>query len=75
MSEKNKKIRIIGIVIFLYIGVLLFWQSNFEIIGIERWLLPAPSEIIKSFFNNFSMLMEHTWATFIVSLLGFIIEL
>lgn len=54
-------------------AVLLFaiWQVSVIVFDVEKWLLPAPSDIVMEGYQSWSRLLMHTWATLQICLVGF----
>ena len=69
MNQKNAFHYLIapGIIIIL----LLAWEFFVHIRDIPNWLLPAPSDITATLFQDAWMLSGHTWVTFTEVILGF----
>ena len=44
-------------------AVLAAWQLFVAVTGIEKWLLPAPSDIGAALWANAGLLAHHTWPT------------
>jgi len=61
----------------LVVLVVLFlvWELGVRISGIEKWILPAPTDVIQSFHSMQSTLYGHIWQTLIEALLGLLIAL
>ena len=58
-------------VIFIF-GIVVLWELVCRVGEVPNYILPAPSEIMRAFFNvDFSRWMFHLWATLHVALLGF----
>ena len=55
----------------IIIVLLLAWEFLVHIRDIPNWLLPAPSGIAATLFQDAWMLSGHTWVTFIEVILGF----
>jgi putative hydroxymethylpyrimidine transport system permease protein len=47
------------------------WEVAVHLTDTPRWMLPAPSDIARSFRNDWSMLMEHTRVTLLEVIVGF----
>ena len=69
MNQKNAFHYLVapGIIIIL----LLAWEFFVHIRDIPNWLLPAPSDITATLFQDAWMLSGHTWVTFTEVILGF----
>lgn len=55
----------------LILALLLLWELAVYLNNTPRWMLPAPSDIARSFRNDWSMLMMHTRVTLTEVLIGF----
>nr|WP_243290510.1 ABC transporter permease [Bacillus sp. FJAT-47783] len=55
--------------------LLIAWEVGVRWSGIEKWILPAPSEVIKSFASMQNTLYGHIWQTLIEAVLGLCIAL
>lgn len=55
----------------IIVVLLLTWEFLVHIRDIPNWLLPAPSDITVTLFQDAWMLSGHTWVTFIEVVLGF----
>lgn len=66
----NQMFRFAPVIFFAAIVVL--WELICQIGEVPNYILPAPSEIIRAFFDvEFSRWMMHLWATLRVALMGF----
>ena len=55
-----------------FVGLILLWELVCRVFELPTYVLPAPSEIGKAFFDvEFSRWMMHLWATLRVALMGF----
>lgn len=59
-------------VIFLLI-LLTTWECIIELGGIEKYIMPAPTDIVKAIISDFKVLLPHTLATLYESIVGFAI--
>lgn len=55
----------------LLMALVLLWELAVHINDTPRWMLPAPSDIARSFRDDWSMLMMHTRVTLTEVLIGF----
>jgi len=62
----KKLIPLAGILVFLAI-----WQAGVMIYKMPAYLLPAPTEIIQTFIDEFPKLLRHGWITTYEMLLGY----
>ena len=49
--------------IVLFIAVLILWEGGVRSLGIQKFLLPAPSVIVQSFIEKFDQLVYVGWFT------------
>lgn len=57
--------------VIFFFSVLALWELAVRISHIEPFILPAPSAILKAFFNIFPLMVKHTKATVYESFIGF----
>lgn len=69
MNQKNAFHYVVAPAIIIVL--LLAWEFFVHIRDIPNWLLPAPSGIAATLFQDAWMLSGHTWVTFIEVILGF----
>lgn len=55
----------------LIVALVLLWELAVYLNDTPRWMLPAPSDIARSFRDDWSMLMMHTRVTLTEVLIGF----
>src|SRR6266478_10157268 len=55
-----------GILVFLAI-----WQAGVVLYGVPSYLLPAPTEIARTFIDEFPKILRHGWVTTYEMLLGY----
>lgn len=55
----------------LLLALILIWELAVHLNDTPRWMLPAPSDIVRSFRDDWSMLMMHTRVTLTEVLIGF----
>lgn len=72
MSERIH--RIIGPMVVLF-GLLVVWQVWVRLADTPTWMLPAPTDIVESFREDWRLLAEHTRVTLTEVLVGFAIAL
>ena len=59
-----------------FVGLILLWELVCRVFELPTYVLPAPSEIGKAFFDvEFSRWMMHLWATLRVALMGFALSI
>lgn len=51
--------------------ILVLWQSTVKIMGIESFILPAPSQILKELVAAYALLVPHSLQTFGEAVFGF----
>lgn len=66
--------RIIGPLVVLLL-LILGWEAAVRVTDTQTWMLPAPSDIVQSFRDDWRLLLEHTWVTLSEVLIGFGIAL
>lgn len=62
--------RIVGPALVL-IALLIAWEAAVHLNDTPKWMLPAPSDIARSFRDDWSMLLMHTRVTLTEVLIGF----
>ena len=55
------------------IGILMLWQAACSLGLIDDFLLPSPIQVIKAFFEEFSILMQHSLVTLSEAFIGLIL--
>ncbi|WP_044894304.1 ABC transporter permease [Bacillus alveayuensis] len=55
---------------FVILVIIVLWELSVYVTGIEKWILPAPSEIFQSLVNSGDLLVAHSWQTLKETLLG-----
>lgn len=55
--------------------LFLIWEIGVRISGIEKWILPAPTDVVHSFSSMQLTLYGHIWQTLIEAILGLLIAL
>ena len=69
---KNSRRIVMPLLVFaLVIGA---WEMYVRVFGISLYILPAPSKIVKTLFENMGVLLKHSWVTLEESLLGLLIS-
>lgn len=53
--------------------ILLIWQLYTDLFGINRIVLPSPTDILWASVANWPVLLSECWPTFLESVLGFIL--
>ncbi|MBP1931666.1 ABC-type nitrate/sulfonate/bicarbonate transport system permease component [Ammoniphilus resinae] len=57
----------------LLIALLIIWEMAVHLSGIEKWLLPSPSLILKSLWETKDLILHHSLQTLYEALLGLVI--
>ncbi|OGN76600.1 MAG: ABC transporter permease [Chloroflexi bacterium GWB2_49_20] len=57
-----------------FIILIILWELVTKVADLPVWLLPAPSDIVKSLVGRNDMFM-HTWVTFYETILGFLLAI
>lgn len=52
---------------------LIFWELGVKYFHIEKFILPAPSQIVQAIINTYPLLIEHSQQTVMEALLGFVL--
>lgn len=60
--------------VFFTISLLILWQLVISIGGIEKYILPAPSDVIKVIIKDFKVMLPHILVTLYEGLAGFILS-
>ncbi len=71
--KKNKSILDISLPIIFIITLITVWELIIRVGGIEKYIMPAPSDIVASLIENFGAMMPHIMATLFESVVGFIV--
>ena len=58
--------------LFSVLSILLFWQISVSISQVPKYLLPAPSDVIISYVNNWELIVRHLLVTLTGGFLGLI---
>ena len=53
--------------------ILLIWQLYTDLFGINRIVLPSPTDILWASAANWHVLLRECWPTFLESVLGFVL--
>lgn len=56
----------------LAIAFLAVWEFGVRVSGVEKWLIPAPSDIVAAFGQNVALVNRHMWPTLQEAVLGFV---
>jgi len=73
--SRSESLSTFGLPIGLGIVLLVVWQAAVQITGIPKVILPAPTDIIKSFDGNIALLAHHAWATGSESVIAFLLAI
>ena len=52
-------------------AILVIWQLYTHLLGINRIVLPSPTDILRASIANWDVLLRESWPTFLESILGF----
>jgi ABC-type nitrate/sulfonate/bicarbonate transport system permease component len=70
---QNTGDRLIPVIFILFI--LFVWQCVVSMGWIERFILPAPTDIVYALINNWSVIMIHTGVTFFEGITGLFVAI
>ena len=56
--------------LIIFIGLLLFWHGIVVLLNMPPYILPAPSDVARSLYNDAGLLWEHSLVTLTEMLLG-----
>ncbi|MGG3891065.1 ABC transporter permease [Metabacillus fastidiosus] len=59
--------------VLMFMVLILLWQVIIVFGDVSKFILPSPTDIVKAFIEDFSLLMVHTKVTLEQSILGFVI--
>ncbi len=59
----------------LLVALGLVWEMAVRLTETPRWMLPPPSAVFTSFYEDWSLLMQHTRVTLVEVLIGFVLAL
>ena len=74
MKKEKKAINIILPILFT-LSLLGIWEIIINIGKIEKFIMPAPSDILKSLIENFTEMIPHIIVTLYESMAGFLIAI
>ena len=60
--------------VFFTIGLLILWQLVILIGGIEKYILPAPSDVIKVIIKDFNVMLPNILITIYEGVVGFLLS-
>lgn len=61
-------------IVFVLI-LLVIWEAVVSLGGIEKYIMPAPSDVIKVLIKDFNVMLPHIFITLYEGVLGFIISI
>ena len=70
MKKTKSNLDIILPILFI-VGLLLIWEMIIELGAIEKYIMPAPSDIIMALFKDFRAMIPHIITTLYESIIGF----
>lgn len=73
--EKLKKIGSKLVPLIFLLVFLSIWEGVIELGGIEKYIMPAPTDIVKAVFSDFNTLLPHIMATIYESVVGFLVAI
>jgi len=68
-----KYIKLLGYPFLSFLSIFLVWEFSVEYIGIPKYLIPRPSEVILNIFLNFEYFLLNSFYTLFESIIGFIV--
>ena len=73
----NKKKNILDTVlpIIFTLSLIAIWELIIKVFKIEKYIMPAPSDVVKALYINFEAMIPHIMATLYESIVGFIIAI
>src|SRR5882757_11277201 len=78
MAPQNTPVGKLGVSLLKWLtpiaGILVFlaiWQAGVMLSKVPAYLLPAPTEIARTFIDEFPRLLRHGWVTTYEMLLGY----
>jgi NitT/TauT family transport system permease protein len=57
------------------LGLLVLWELVCRLFQVREFILPAPSVVARAIWEYRQALLQHSWATFVTTLLGFAIAI
>lgn len=54
--------------------LLVIWEAAVRMLGIRSIVLPPPSEIVEAMISRYDLLLEHSWPTFYLTIMGFLLS-
>ena len=67
----QRHLRTIGPPVSILLLLLILWEGGVRLTGVEKWLLPAPSDILRTLASDMPLLLRHTGPTLKEAALGF----
>lgn len=61
-------------IVFVLI-LLLLWESIINLGGIEKYIMPAPSDVVKTLIKDFDVMLPNILVTLYEGVVGFIIAI
>ncbi|MGL5085253.1 MAG: ABC transporter permease [Clostridium sp.] len=61
--------------IIFIVMLLLFWEMVINLGGIEKYIMPAPSDVAKTLINDFDVMLPHILVTLYEGIVGFIVAI
>ena len=73
-AARTRKSKHLLPVLFILL-LLVLWEVLVRINDVPSYILPAPTAILKTFFSNFGVLLDHSWTSLFETLAGLGISL
>lgn len=75
MKRKYQNIGDRLIPIIFIMSIIILWQLVVTLGWVERYILPAPTDIINALIENWSDIMMHAWVTFFEGMIGLFVAM
>ncbi|MYF97592.1 ABC transporter permease [Candidatus Poribacteria bacterium] len=59
--------------VLILLGVLVIWEFGVHYFEIKHFILPPPSKIVVTLYEEYEQLLKHSWVTLQEMLLGFLL--
>ena len=73
MKKAGKSILNVLLPVLVFVLLFSFWEIMCRKNSIPKWMLPAPSDIFKCMYTNFSDFAPHILISFETTLIGFLL--
>lgn len=64
-----------SIPIFTLLLLIFFWEGIANILHIDKWILPSPSQTVLALWESRQLLLQHTFVTLIESFIGLLMAI